>query len=640
MLFAKPRLSLLALSLLVSTAIQAQDLPAPMIEAARKAVASNPEVQARWNGFKAAGNERDVARGGYLPQVDLTASIGKENRTNFGSYNFNGQQLTLNQMLFDGLLTPREVRRLGYASLTRFYELVEASETAALEAVRAYLDVVRYRELVEVATENYLEHKQSAGQVDERAKAGVGRGADVEQANGRLALAESNLLTELTNLHDVSARYLRIIGEVPPASLPGLPDPFKLGTLPDSVDVLMRDGLQGSPVLNAAVENVRAHQTAIQSRQSAYLPRVDVRAYQSRDHNSTGIAGDTDLRGAQAVLNYNLYRGGADRARVRQAVDLKEQSRDLQEKACRDVRQTLSIAYSDVRALNEQLRYRDQHRLSTEKSREAYRQQFNIGQRTLLDLLDSQNEYFEATRSYINARYNQITAQARTLAGMGRLVAALGVNRSDVPSARDAGQDRDGIDPAELCLLEESTMETLEKIKARAAIPSRARSAVAPATAFAPVTAPVSASALAPLTASATVPASASASASASALVSAKVSLSASALFDFDQSVIKADGLSQLDKLLDQMKGFQLDVVIAIGHTDSVGSEEYNNRLSLARAEAVKAYLISKGVEVKRVRAVGRGEGQPIADNSTKEGRAKNRRVDVEVMHQQTADKE
>lgn len=612
----KAKILLLVSSLLLAWGVQAQNLPEPLVQAARRAVVGNPEVQARWHGFKAALDERDVARGGFFPQVDLAAASGREDRTsplaNYGSYNFHTAQLTLNQMLFDGMFTSNEVKRLGYAKLTRYYELLEASETAAMEAVRAYTDVLRYRELVDAATQNYVEHKQTTQQVDERARGGVGRGVDVEQANGRLALAESNLLTELTNLHDVSARYLRIVGEMPPETLPALPEPFNIGSLPGSAEALLRDGLQGSPTLNAAVENARSYKVAIDTRKSAYLPRLDFRAYASRESNTAGILGETRVNGVELVLNYSLSRGGADRARERQVVNQSEQARDLQEKACRDVRQTLSIAYSDVRSLSEQQRYMDQHRLSTEKSREAYRQQFELGQRTLLDLLDSQNEYFEASRSYINARHNQIAAQARTLAGMGQLVATLGVGRADVPSVQDVGQDRSAIDPAELCPLEESVVDTIEKIRAETVIPPRAR--------FAPLAAP-----------SAAVPDPTAPSPAAPKPAANKVTLSADALFDFDKSELKEASLSKLNDVLARMKATDVEAVIAVGHTDSVGSEAYNDRLSLARAASVKAYLVSKGVAAQRITIEGKGESQPIADNATPEGRAQNRRVVIEV---------
>jgi OOP family OmpA-OmpF porin len=111
-----------------------------------------------------------------------------------------------------------------------------------------------------------------------------------------------------------------------------------------------------------------------------------------------------------------------------------------------------------------------------------------------------------------------------------------------------------------------------------------------------------------------------------------KVTLAADALFDFDKSVIKPEAKGKLDDLVGKLKAINLEVIIAIGHTDSVGSDAYNQKLSLRRAEAVKAYLISKGIEANRVYTEGKGEKQPIADNKTKEGRAKNRRVEIEVV--------
>ena len=111
-----------------------------------------------------------------------------------------------------------------------------------------------------------------------------------------------------------------------------------------------------------------------------------------------------------------------------------------------------------------------------------------------------------------------------------------------------------------------------------------------------------------------------------------KVTFAADVLFDFDKAVIKPEGKSKLDDISNKTKGVNLEVVIAIGHADSVGSDAYNQRLSVRRAESVKAYLVSKGLEANRVYTEGKGEKQPVADNKTAEGRAKNRRTEIEVV--------
>lgn len=118
-----------------------------------------------------------------------------------------------------------------------------------------------------------------------------------------------------------------------------------------------------------------------------------------------------------------------------------------------------------------------------------------------------------------------------------------------------------------------------------------------------------------------------------------KVTYAADAFFDFDKSVIKPAGKEKLDDLIAKIKDINLEVIIAVGHTDSVGSDSYNQKLSVRRSEAVKAYLVSKGIEKNRVYTEGKGEKQPVADNKTAEGRAKNRRVEIEVVGTRAASK-
>lgn len=115
-----------------------------------------------------------------------------------------------------------------------------------------------------------------------------------------------------------------------------------------------------------------------------------------------------------------------------------------------------------------------------------------------------------------------------------------------------------------------------------------------------------------------------------------KVSFAADAFFDFDKATLKPEGKAKLDDLSNKVKGITLEVIIAVGHTDSVGADAYNQKLSEKRAQAVKDYLTSKGTDASRVYVEGKGEKQPVADNKSADGRAKNRRVEIEVVGTRT----
>jgi OmpA-OmpF porin, OOP family len=157
-----------------------------------------------------------------------------------------------------------------------------------------------------------------------------------------------------------------------------------------------------------------------------------------------------------------------------------------------------------------------------------------------------------------------------------------------------------------------------------------------PATAFpgcdGAIVAPAPAAPVVAAPAPAVIAAPAPAPAPAPATVATKVTYAADAFFDFNKSVVKPEGKAKLDDLIGKIKDINLEVIIAVGHTDAVGSDAYNQKLSVKRSEAVKAYLVSKGIEKNRVYTEGKGEKQPVADNKTAEGRAKNRRVEIEVV--------
>ncbi|WP_373973955.1 TolC family outer membrane protein [Chitinibacter sp. SCUT-21] len=399
-----------------------------MKDAVEQTILKNPEVRAKWLQYKASGEEQNAAKGNYYPRVDLNGYTGLEKQErpfpNKGDTSFNhyGVNLELRQMLFDGFATQSEVRRLGYGKLTRYYELLAASDMAALETVNAYLDVLRYRELVSLAKENYAIHKETYDQIAERVNAGVGRRVDLETATGRLALAESNWLTQASNLHDVSARYERLTGAVPDAEM-SKPAGFARNMPADAA--ALKSQLGNNPQFKASVFNIRAARADAENKKSDYYPTFELRASQGLDWNRDNIDGSYKDGAVQLVMNYNLFRGGATKARASQYAEQLNIAYEMRDKTCRDIRQTTQIAWNDTFRLKEQLGYLDQHALATEKSRDAFRRQFDIGQRSLLDVLDTENELFEAKIAVVKGDYDYLLSHARVLAQTHQLLAAL-----------------------------------------------------------------------------------------------------------------------------------------------------------------------------------------------------------------------
>lgn len=402
-----------------------------------KTISSNPEVQSRYHAYLGAGYERDAVKGGFMPKVDIQSTYRKQEDinafrdttgTSIPRWN---NELVLRQMIFDGFATPNEVNRLGHAKRVRYYELQASMQDTTLEFMRAYIDTLRYRQLAEYAKTNYVTHKQLFDRIKERVDAGVARRVDVEQASGRLALAEANLLTEMTNLHDVTARLQRLFGELPPDTLEQ-PEFYASGVQATPVEALRVAYLQ-NPNLLSTIEDIQATKDEVKTKEAKYLPRLDLQARKNLGTSSDGRNSTNAADVLELTMNFNLFNGFSDKASVSQAVEKLNTANDFRDKACIDTRQLVTIAYNDINQLKEQLTYRDLHQKSIENAREAYRKQFDIGQRTLLDLLDTENEYFQARRSFANAEFDIQTAYARLYASQGELLNKIGSARQGLP---------------------------------------------------------------------------------------------------------------------------------------------------------------------------------------------------------------
>jgi adhesin transport system outer membrane protein len=357
---------------------------------------------------------------------------------------------------------------------------MQASSNIASETVAYYENVLKFRELVRLASENYVQHKKLYDAIVQKVQAGVARGVDLELATGRLALAESNLLTEATNLHSMSARYQNLVGELPYEDL----DTEGMVTtgIPANIQEALRLAFEGSPQFNSVIEQVLAATSELEGRNAPFMPKLEFRARQDQGNNVGGIQGREMDRVIELVATYNLYNGGSDTAAKSQFRERLSFARDNRDKICRNLRQDLSVAYNDIKQLTEKLVYLNQHQLSISKAREAYKAQFDIGQRTLLDLLDTENEYFQAKRNYVTAKHDLAIARAKTLHNTGALLTELKIQREKLPTPQQLRQDRDLTKNQDLaCPAEVVEAMTIDKAMLMASALTPAPSPITPA---------------------------------------------------------------------------------------------------------------------------------------------------------------
>lgn len=421
----------LPLLLAVSVSVQGQTLS----EAIQHALDVHPEIQSGVNARLAVEEDMRVARAGYLPQIDLQAGYGREGtdspstRSDYGRHNTRTldrgeSSVTLQQMLFDGFATKSEVARQRSTVNARAYSLLADSEYTALSVAQAYLNVLLYSELVQLAEDNLNSHIRIYDQIVLRSRSGVGRMADLEQAEARVAQARNNLTTEQTNLEDAKVAYASVVGQ-DPVEL-SLPDDIA-GHLPDSLSAAREELLANNASLSSAAADVKAAEAQYNAAKSSFYPRFDLEL--SRDANSDidGTEGHYNEWQAMVRMRYSLFSGGGDSANVRAKAHQINQAMDIRNNALRQLNEEISLAWNALQNYRVQLPIAQQYAERSSNVRESYQKQFSLGERTLLDLLDSENEYFNAARRLSEVRFTELYSQYRIKATTGTLLRTKGV---------------------------------------------------------------------------------------------------------------------------------------------------------------------------------------------------------------------
>lgn len=396
-------------------------------EAVKNIVETNPDIRSVVYNRLARDQEVKQARAGYFPELGINAWAGVREYDEPVDESLNPWEFTLGlrQNVFRGFQDMNEVDRQKYRVRSEAYVIQSVAENTALDAARVYLEVLRKQEFVELAQENLQLHQRIADQIKLRSESGVGRKADMNQVESRLSLAQSNLVVTETNLVDSKTNYQLVVGNLPE----GLVKPeVPAGALPASVEEAEQKALEAYPILKQAEEDLNARHAQEKVANAPFWPIVDLELDKRWGNQlETGLVINEDVEDYQAVVRvrYNFFKGWKDRARKVETTYLVSEAREVRNNAHRQVVELVRLAWMANKAANDRQPYLESRVVSSKATAQAYSKQWDIGQRTLLDVLDAEAERIEAEKELIDSQYDGLFAQYRILNSLAEMVHTL-----------------------------------------------------------------------------------------------------------------------------------------------------------------------------------------------------------------------
>ena len=422
--------TILATLFLLQLPVSAGAQEAGLAEVVREALASNPDVAEARDRWLARQAEVRQAEGGLYPTVDLNAGIGFEytdspatRATGNDGNDLTRRELGLNlrQMLYDGRGTVSEVSRQRARMNSAAAQLDAVGQSTAMRAVQAYIDLYRFQSLYELNVESLNIHQRIQDQIRLRSEAGVGRRADLDQVNSRVALAEVNKVAAEVNLQDANTTFQRVVGRLPGGAVSPVAE-LSADELPKGLDQALQTANENNPVLDTASADIDAAIAQHEASKQFDYPRLDLEVGGNRNANISGTEGNVEDLSAMLRMRYNLYRGGSDQARQKVTAHNINEAKDVRDRSVRQLEESVRLAWAAYQATGAQLPLLQRQVESAIATRQAYEKQFNIGQRTLLDLLNSETEVLQARQTVVQTGADQLLAQYRLLEAMGSLV--------------------------------------------------------------------------------------------------------------------------------------------------------------------------------------------------------------------------
>ncbi|MDF1875009.1 TolC family outer membrane protein [Sulfurimonas sp. SAG-AH-194-I05] len=670
-MFQKRFFTFLAIPILYITTLSGYTLQEEMVEVLN----TNPIIQERLKNYRATQQDLDIAESEYYPSIDLSASIGHteagrlktgtpgnnddfDHNVNKTSYNDYETSLTLTQNLFDGFGTMHKVDFEEARILAAAYKYLEVSNEQAFRMVEVYVNVLSTQELVKTAQQNVQINEDIYNKVNDLFDSGLTTESEVKKIQATLSLSRSNLTVQKNNARDAGFQYRRVLGRLPDIST--MIKPIVTLRMPESIERAALYAIENNPSIIVARYDIKGAESLMKQRKKDFYPKVDLelsQAFNDHDELNNGFSQPDDRFKARIILTYNLFRGGADVATEQQNISKISQEIEIRRDLRRQIIEGLDLSWSAYEMLGTQLNDLKDYSQYSEKTLELYKEEYDLGRRSLLDLLSAQNDVINSRSQIIQAEYDYLFAKYRILDALGLLVVGINGTADEftskvnlftddeahqildtLPITFDLDNDKiaDNIDlcdnsrkgnnimpygckkhskPMDLKIIadvieepmveEEPLMEEEPEV-----ILDGDEDGVIDADDKCPTT-----------------PAGYNVD-----TVGCTVSMTMRINFPNNSSIMPDSGKEKVHEFANYLRKNPSYNINIVGYTNNIGSYDYNKWLSGRRANRIMFALRDDGISGERMRSEGRGEDNPVADNNTQEGIVENRRAEIEII--------
>lgn len=428
-------LSIVSLSM-PTAALAAMDIKGALQETLK----TNPEILADRSAAKSDEHVIRQAQAGYLPKLDVRVSGGYEHvknkfKTNSCADGVRCHQdkaranpgVSLVQNVFDGWKTPTDVDRAKAEYIQSEMKVDETQELVAFRAINAFIDVRRFQRLKRLAEQNAAAHQRVLGRVSKLIEGGRASVADRYTVNSRLSDARAAVVDIEGDLNSAIARFKSIVG-VEPDRLGSAAIPNEM--LPSNVQDAIQTALRNNRTVMLARSSVDVAEAELNATEVPFWPTLSIEADASHNRNNSGRQGYNETATVLGVLRYNIYNGGQDTARIDEIADTVSENRHRLDVALRTAEEETRRSWAERESARLQAADLRKSVSAKDQVKNAFTKQYDLGIRTLLDLLDSENEYFLAKGSLITVDATQDLTEARLLASMGVLLEKFGFHES------------------------------------------------------------------------------------------------------------------------------------------------------------------------------------------------------------------